>query len=142
MLPASAVPAIMIEKLSGGHLMKWKITGFLLIACIWISIRVTGILPLLDWINLSFIAGIAGLSAAVIIIIFKTGFLSLFFSGFRAIGTGLFPRSNAMERTDSMVSSDYNWQEFKAGATSVMLNAFLVAGLSSMAVSLVGLCFY
>ncbi len=122
--------------------MKWKISGFLLITCIWLSIRVMGILPLLDWINLSFIAGIAGLSAAVIIIIFKTGFLSLFFSGFRAIGTGLFPRSHAMERTDSMVSSDYNWQEFKAGATSVMLNAFLVAGLSSMAVSIVGLCFY
>ncbi|MGD6844070.1 DUF3899 domain-containing protein [Bacillus infantis] len=122
--------------------MKWKITGFLLITCIWLSIRVMGILPLLDWINLSFIAGIAGLSAAVIITIFKTGFLSLFFSGFRTIGTSLFPRSNAMERTDSMVSSDYKWQEFKAGATSVLLSSFLIAGISSMAVSLIGLCFY
>ncbi|MEN8700470.1 DUF3899 domain-containing protein [Bacillus infantis] len=122
--------------------MKWKITGFLLITCIWLSIRVMGILPLLDWINLSFIAGIAGLSAAVIITIFKTGFLSLFFRGFRTIGTSMFPRSNAMERTDSMVSSDYKWQEFKAGATSVLLSSFLIAGLSSMAVSLIGLCFY
>jgi hypothetical protein len=132
----------MIENSLGGYLMKWKITGFLLIACIWTGIRVTGILPLLDLINLSFIAGIAGLSAAVIITIFKTGFLSLFFSGFRTIGTAMFPRSNAMDRTDSMISSDYKWQEFKAGATSVLLYAFLVAGLSSMAVSLVGLYFY
>ncbi|MEH7306629.1 DUF3899 domain-containing protein [Neobacillus drentensis] len=119
-----------------------KLIPFLLTTLVWIVIKKAADLSLVDLINHSFLAGIISLLAGACFVIFQSGFLSLFFHGFRTLGSFATPRSRAMERVDQLVSEDEGWQHFKNKLAGQMaLSSFLI-GFSSIAVSLVGLVLY
>ncbi|WP_251550986.1 DUF3899 domain-containing protein [Neobacillus muris] len=119
-----------------------KAMVFLLFILIWIGVKAASGLSLVDWINQSFLVGIISLLVWAIMVIFQSGFLSLFFKGFRIIGSMAAPKPRAMERTDQLVEADHRFQSFKkAMAAKLVVLAFLI-GSSSIAVSICGLILY
>jgi hypothetical protein len=119
-----------------------KIIAFLLIILVWIVIKNASDLSQVDFINRSFLVGIISLLVGSCFIIFQSGFLSLFFQGFRAIGSLVSPKSRAMERTDQLVSEDEGWQNFRKEFSGPLAMSSFLIGFSSIAVSLVGLVLY
>jgi hypothetical protein len=119
---------------------KLIVVGF--ISIVWIVIKIAAALSLVEFINHSFLVGMISLLAGACFVIFRSGFLTLFFQGFRTIGSFVTPKSSAMERADQLVSEDEGWQDFKHKMSrQLALSAFLL-GISSIAVSLVGLFLY
>jgi hypothetical protein len=119
-----------------------KTVAFLLILLIWILIKFGMVMSLIEWINSSFMTGLIFLLVSVFAFILKTGFLSLFFKGFQAIGSMITPKPRAMERTDEMLENDYKLQEFKMNMSTFIFQSTLLIGISSIAVSVIGLIFY
>ena len=119
-----------------------KLIPFLLTILVWIVIKKAADLSQVDFINHSFLVGIISLSAGACFVIFQSGFLSLFFRGFRTIGTFASHKSRAMERADQLVSEDEGWQRFKNKLAGQLALSACLIGFSSIAVSLVGLVLY
>jgi len=119
-----------------------KLIPFLLTILVWIVIKKGADLSQVDFINHSFLVGIISLSAGACFVIFRSGFLSLFFKGFRMLGSFAAPKSRAMERADQLVSEDEGWQRFKNKLTGQLALSTFLIGCSSLAVSLVGLVLY
>ncbi|NHM31716.1 DUF3899 domain-containing protein [Neobacillus terrae] len=119
-----------------------KVVCFLLLLIFWFYIKAAGYVTLLEWINQSFLVGIAALMAGACMVIFKSGFLTLFFQGFRTIGSFITPKSNAMERAEALLNEDELIIDFKKSfASKAAFFAFLL-GASSITVSIIGLIFY
>jgi hypothetical protein len=119
-----------------------KLVVFGFISLVWIGIKIVSGFSLVDFINHSFLVGIISILTGACFVIFRSGFLTLFFQGFRTIGAFVVPKSRAMERADQLVAEDKGWQHFKNKMSrQLALYAFLL-GFSSIAVSLVGLVFY
>lgn len=119
-----------------------NIITFMLTVTVWIVIKIASDLSLVDFINNSFLVGIISLLAGACIVIFRSGFLSIFFQGFRVMNSFIAPRSNAMERAEQLVAEDERWQNFKIKYSSQVAVSALWIGFSSITVSLIGLALY
>jgi hypothetical protein len=120
---------------------KWML-AFILILGLWAMALLQGRMSLLVWIDRSFMVGICSLVAAATFAIIKSGFLTLFFKGFRIIGNILIPQSNAAERTNEMIDNDEKWQGFKEKVSGLLTKTTLLIGASALTASLIGLLFY
>ena len=119
-----------------------KTAAFLLIIVIWILVKMGMDMPLIKWIDVSFMTGLIFLLVSVFAFILKTGFLNLFFKGFQAIGSMITPKPRAMERTDELLENDYKLQEFKMSLSTFIFQSTLLIGIGSIAVSVIGLIVY
>jgi uncharacterized membrane protein YesL len=119
-----------------------KMVIFLLIILAWIGVKISSNLTLVEFINQSFLLGIISLLVGACFIILKSGFLSLFFKGFRVIGSMAAPKSRAMARTNQLIEEDEGWQSFNRRFTGKIANIALLIGFSSMTVSLACLVLY
>jgi hypothetical protein len=119
-----------------------KMMFFLFCILVWVGFKVASNLSLIDFINYSFLFGIIVLLVGACFIIFQSGFLSLFFEGFRMIGSFAAPKSRAMARADKIIQKDEGWQSSKRKFTSLLAILALLVGFSSITVSLFGLFLY
>jgi hypothetical protein len=116
-----------------------KLVAFLLFILVWIGLKVVSNLSLVDFINQSFLVGMIALLIGACFVIFQSGFLSLFFEGFKRIGSFVTPKSRAMERTNRLIEEDAGFQSFKKNLSkNVVIWAFLI-GFSSITVSVIGM---
>ncbi|WP_462408650.1 DUF3899 domain-containing protein [Neobacillus sp. Marseille-QA0830] len=119
-----------------------KLMVFLLFIMMWIGVKIASGISLVDWINQSFLVGIISLLVWAMMVIFQSGFLSLFFKGFRIIGTMMAPKPRAMERTDRLIEEDHGYQSFKKSLTTKLSLLTFLIGFSSIIVSICGLIVY
>ncbi|WP_042460302.1 DUF3899 domain-containing protein [Neobacillus dielmonensis] len=119
-----------------------KVITFLLFIFIWIGVKAVSGLSLVEWINQSFLVGIISLLVWAMMVIFRSGFLSLFFKGFRIIGSTIAPKPRAMEQTDRLIEADQNYQSFKKTVIANLAILMFLAGFSSITVSVFGLILY
>ena len=115
---------------------------FLLFVLAWIGVKIISSLTLVAFINQSFLVGIISLLVGACFVIFKSGFLTLFFKGFRVMGSMAAPKSRAMARVDQVIEEDEGWQSFNRRFTGRLANIALLIGFSSLTVSLLGLALY
>ncbi|WP_407058278.1 DUF3899 domain-containing protein [Tigheibacillus jepli] len=82
---------------------------------IWASFIACFHIQLVEWINFSFLCGLAASVFAVCIHIWKSGFLHLFIDGFRTLGSFFMPfnRSRALHRANEQIKQDEKLQHFK-----------------------------
>ncbi|MGG5254353.1 DUF3899 domain-containing protein [Neobacillus sp. SM06] len=112
---------------------------YLLGILIWFIYKIAAKMSLVDWINASFLAGLICFIIASSFFIFKSGFLTNFFVGFRRIQLFAFPKSNAMERAEELIQKDEILQDFKNKFIHKIIVLSFLIGCSSITVSLIGL---
>ncbi|TLS38540.1 DUF3899 domain-containing protein [Pseudalkalibacillus caeni] len=78
---------------------------------------------LLTMINNAFFWGLISLTIGACFYILQTGFLNLFFDGFRQITSVIVPKSRSLERTDRKMKEDVSLKKWKQ---TVFANAKLV----------------
>ncbi|WP_270180174.1 DUF3899 domain-containing protein [Alkalihalobacillus sp. CinArs1] len=67
----------------------------------------------IQFVNRSFYWGIIALTVGTILVVLKSGFLTLLFEGFSKIHRMIVPRSRSMERVDEQVKRDPSFTDWK-----------------------------
>ena len=104
-------------------------------------------LPILQWsvmetVNTTFMVGLIALLLAAFIKILQSGFLALFLSGFKKIGSSLSSNSNAMERVERQLKNDRSLQNFKEQVGKWLFHSITACAIVSLSLSVVNLVVY
>ncbi|WP_110928149.1 DUF3899 domain-containing protein [Bacillus massiliglaciei] len=119
--------------------MKWKAALFFITMLSWYLAAWAAPFSKADLSDTAFLTGLLLIIIAGIAVIIKTGFLSLVTEGFKIIGERMIRKSNAMERADSQMKSDYKVQTFKASAAAFITQISFIAGIGSLIVSVINI---
>ncbi|MFD2210805.1 DUF3899 domain-containing protein [Virgibacillus halophilus] len=101
-------------------------------------------LQLIDWINFSFLCGLAATLFAVCIYIWKSKFLHLFTDGFRSLGSFFMPinRSRALHRANEQIKQDEKFQHFKELLAQRLFILLTSVASASILISISGIFLY
>ncbi|TYR75971.1 DUF3899 domain-containing protein [Rossellomorea vietnamensis] len=92
-------------------------------------------------VNKLFYWGLISLLFGAGFYIFQTGFLNLFFGGFKRLTTVVVPRSRSLERTDRQLKEDVKLNEWKEAVCTKSKQLFLGIGSGMALFSVFGLLF-
>lgn len=101
-------------------------------------------LQLVEWINFSFLCGLAASVFAVCIHIWKSRFLHVFIDGFRALGSFFMPinRSHALHRANEQIKQDEKFQHFKELFAQKLFMLLTSVASASILISVSGVFLY
>ncbi|OCA87711.1 hypothetical protein A8F94_07610 [Bacillus sp. FJAT-27225] len=116
-----------------------KIILFVVLIAFWPAAgKVFGLTPL-ELVNQSFLVGLVSLLAAASFLILRTGFLSMFFGGFKILGSFITPKSNAMQREDERARNNEDLAEFKNSLYVKIVGLCSLVGISSVTFSVLAM---
>gem|GEM_PF-5737152 len=117
--------------------MKIYIITMLLSFSAWFLIQWGISLEEAEVINESFYWGLILLIIGASFYIGQTGFLQIFFGGFKKLSQLIVPRSRAQVRADERNAEDFEWRDWKEGWLSRCKLIFLAAGGGSILYSII-----
>ncbi|MEX3625702.1 DUF3899 domain-containing protein [Viridibacillus arvi] len=99
---------------------------------------------LTEWINYTFLFGLAAAIISACINIWQTRFLNMFTRGFRSLGRFIIPmnKSRSLERANQQLADDANLNQFKEKIAQVLFFSIGSLAASSIFVSIIGLIIY
>ncbi|MCP3740500.1 DUF3899 domain-containing protein [Rossellomorea sp. BNER] len=88
-----------------------------------------------DDMNRLFLVGIISLLVGACIYVLNTGFLDLFFEGFKRLGNGVMKNPSSMEEVDRMIQADTKFIEWKMKLKTQFMTYSLGMGTGFILVS-------